>query len=117
MRLLREPALLLTLLATVVRVVTASWLDVSPTTQTLVNAAVTAVAGAVVAVWVKHEGQVPLILGALQSVLALGVGTLGWSASREALIMSLAGAVAAFWVRTQVVAAVPAPVAVGGAVR
>lgn len=110
--LVREPAIILTLVATVVRLLTAHWLNVSPDTQAVVNAFVTAASGVVVAIWVKHNGAVPALLGFVQAALALGVG-FGWniSAGQQALIMSILGSLAALFVRTQVVAPGPVPVA------
>lgn len=110
--LVREPAIILTLVATVVRLLTAHWLDVSPDTQAVVNAFVTAASGVIVALWVKHNGAVPALLGFVQAALALGVG-FGWniSAGQQALIMSILGGLAALFVRTQVVAPGPVPVA------
>lgn len=110
--LIREPAIILTLVATVVRLLTAHWLDVSPDTQAVVNAFVTAASGVVVAIWVKHNGAVPALLGFVQAALALGVG-FGWniSAGQQALVMSILGGFAALFVRTQVVAPGPVPVA------
>ena len=109
-RLARDPALLLTLVASVVRLLAAFKLDFTVEEQSLWNAAAAALAGAAVAVWVKREKQVPAILGALNAVLALAVGYgLHWSPEQQTLIVSAVGAVLAFYTRTQVVAPVPAP--------
>lgn len=110
--LVREPAVILTLVATVVRLLTAHWLDVSPDTQAVVNAFVTAGAGVIVAIWVKHNGALPALLGFVQAALALGVG-FGWniSAGQQALIMSVLGGLVALFTRTQVVAPGPVPLA------
>src|SRR5258708_35318924 len=88
--LIREPAIILTLVATVVRLLTAHWLDVSPDTQAVVNAFVTAASGVIVALWVKHNGAVPALLGFVQAALALGVG-FGWNitARQQAIVMRL----------------------------
>lgn len=113
MRLLREPALLLSLVATAIRLVSAFFIEVSPDRQAWINAAATAVCSATVAVWVRREGQVPAILGAIQALLALAVGFgLHWTGEQQAVFMSFAGTVAAFYTRTQVVAPVPAAPAV-----
>lgn len=102
---IREPAILLTLVATVVRLLTAHWLNTSPDTQAVVNAFVTAVAGVIVAVWVKHNGALPALLGFVQAAIALGVG-FGWniSADQQALVMSVLGGIVALFTRTQVTA-------------
>lgn len=105
MKLFREPALLLSFVATAVRLISAFWVPVSDEQQAWINAAATAIASAIVALWVRHEGQVPAILGAIQAVLALAVGFgLHWTPEQQAIFMSFVGAVAAFYTRTQVVA-------------
>jgi hypothetical protein len=109
-RLARDPAILLTLFATAVRFIAAFWVDVSPEQQGWWNAAAAAVAGVIVAVFVKREKQVPAILGALNALMALAIGYgLHWSAEQQAIVISLAGAVLAAYTRTQVDAPVPAP--------
>ncbi len=111
MRLSREPALYLTLAATLIRLLSAFWLNLSDEEQAVLNAAATAVAGLIVAVWVKRDGQVAGLLGVVQAVLALAVGFgANLSAEAQAVIMSFVGAAAAMFIRTQVDA--PAPPAV-----
>lgn len=101
----RDPALYLFLVATAVRLFSAFILDVSTDTQALVNALATAIAGIVIAVVVRRDGQVPAILGGVQALLALAVGLgLDVSAENQALIMSFVGGLAAAFIRTQVVA-------------
>lgn len=101
----REPALLITLLATIVRVLVAHFVVTTPAAQTWVNAVVTAAGGLVVAVWVKHNGQVPAILGFVQAVLALAVGFgFALSPGEQAAIMSIVGGLAALFVRQHVIA-------------
>lgn len=113
-RLSRDPALYLFLVATAVKLFSAFILKVSPDTQAAVNAVAVAVAAAVVAAVVKHDGQVPAILGVVQALLALAIGLgLHLTADNQALIMTFLGAVAAAFVRTQVVA----PVSATGAVQ
>jgi len=109
MRLSRDPALWMTLFATAVRLFAAFVLHLTDDQQAVLNAAATAIASLVVAVWVRREGQVPAILGVAQALLALvivfGVQV---SAENQAVIMSFVGTVAAAFVRTQVVAPVDA---------
>lgn len=103
----RDPALYLTAFATVVRLVAAFFIDLSPDQQAWLNAVATAVAGLVVAFIVRRDGQVPAILGFVQAVIALAVGFgADLSAEQQAVVMSLIGALAAAFVRTQVVAPV-----------
>lgn len=109
MRLSRDPALYLFLVATAVRLFSAFILDVSTDTQALINALATAIASAIVAIVVVRDRQVPVILGVVQAMLALAVGLgLEVSAENQALIMSFIGGVAAAFVRTQSTAPVSA---------
>lgn len=109
MRLSREPALYLTLFATLVRLLGAFAIHLSDGQQAVLNAAATAIAGLIVALWVRRDGQVAALLGVVQAVLALAVGFgADLSAEAQAIIMSFVGAAAAVVVRTQVTAPVPA---------
>jgi hypothetical protein len=102
-KLSRDPALYLFLVATCVRLFSAFILDVSTDTQALINALATAIAGVIVAVIVRRDGQVPAILGGVQALLALCVGLgLNVSAENQALLMSFVGGLAAAFIRTQV---------------
>jgi len=103
----RDPALWLTLFATAVRLGAAFLFEISDAQQAWLNAAATAIAGLIVAVWVRRDGQVAALLGVAQALLALAIGFgLDVSAENQAVIMSFVGAVAAAFVRTQVVAPV-----------
>lgn len=105
----REPAIYLTLFATAVRFAGAFLIHLTDGQQAVLNAAATAVAGLIVAVWVRRDGQVAAILGVAQALLALAVGFgLNIDAEHQAVIMSVVGAIAAAFVRTQVVAPAPA---------
>lgn len=106
-KLSRDPALYLFLVATAVKLFSAFILHVSDDQQAVINAVAVAVAAAIVATVVKHDGQVAAILGVAQALIALAVGFgLHLSAENQALIMSMLGALAAAFVRTQVVAPV-----------
>jgi hypothetical protein len=108
-KLSREPALYLSLFATLVRLAAAFWWHLGDEQQALLNAAATAVAGLIVALWVARDGQVAALLGVVQAFLALAVGFgLNISAEGQAVIMSFVGAAAATFVRSQVVAPVSA---------
>jgi hypothetical protein len=103
----RDPALYLTLVATAVRLLAAFVIHLSDEQQAVLNAVATAVAGAIVAAIVNRDGQVPALLGVAQALLALAVGFgLHISAENQAIIMSFIGAITAAFVRTQVVAPV-----------
>jgi|ERR1044072_992155 hypothetical protein len=109
MKLSRDPALWLTLFATAVRLFAAFVINLTDGQQAVLNAAATAVASLIVAVWVRRDGQVPAILGVAQALLALAIGFgLHVSAENQAVIMSFVGAVAAAFTRTQVTASVSA---------
>lgn len=114
MKLSRDPALWLTAFATAIRLFSAFVIDLSPDQQAVLNAAVTAIAGLIVAIVVKRDKQIPAALGVIQALLALAVGFgAHLSADQQALIMSFVGAAAAAFTRTQVVA----PVAQDGTPR
>jgi hypothetical protein len=107
LKLSRDPALWLTLFATAVRLAAAFFTDISDEQQAVLNAAATAIAGLVVAVWVRRDGQVAALLGVAQALLALAIGFgLDLSAEGQAVIMSFVGAIAAAFIRTQVTAPV-----------
>jgi hypothetical protein len=106
-KLSRDPALWLTLFATAVRLGAAFIFEISDEQQAVLNAAATAIASLVVALWVARDGQVAALLGVAQALLALAIGFgLDVSAEGQAVIMSFVGAVAAAFIRTQVVAPV-----------
>jgi hypothetical protein len=108
-RLSRDPAIYLSLFATVVRLAAAFVFHLSDNQQAVLNAVATAVAGLAVALWVRRDGQVAAVLGVAQALLALAIGFgLNVSAEGQAIIMSFVGTLAAAFVRTQVVAPVSA---------
>jgi hypothetical protein len=104
----REPAIYLTLFATAVRLLGAYVIHLTDGQQAVLNAVATAVASLIVAFLVA-DGQVAAILGLAQAFLALAVGFgLSIDGEQQAIIMSFVGAAVAMFVRTQVVAPVPA---------
>lgn len=109
--LLREPALWIGLLAMIVQWVPPIIVHLSPVQASVINAAIVAVAGAVTAVLVHNGKAAPAILGAIQAILALGLG-LGLHIPQDvqAEIMAAATALVAAFVRTQVTALPPAHV-------
>ena len=109
LKLSRDPALYLTAFATLVRLVAAFGLNLSDGQQAVLNAVATAVAGLIVAIVVRRDGQIAAILGLIQAGLALAVGFgADLSAETQAVIMSFVGAAAAMFVRTQATAPVTA---------
>jgi hypothetical protein len=108
-RLSRDPAIYLSLFATAVRLIAAFFTPIDPDQQAWLNAGATALAGVVVAIWVRRDGQVAALLGFAQALLALAVGFgLNLDEEGQALIMSFVGTIAAAFVRTQVSAPVSA---------
>jgi hypothetical protein len=106
-RLSRDPAFYVMLAATVIRLVAAFITPISDTQQTLLNAAVAAIGGLVVAVWVKRDGQIAALTGLAAALLALAVGFgANIDAEGQAAIMSFVGVAAAAFIRTQVTAPV-----------
>lgn len=104
----REPALLLGLVAVIVKVVAAFGVDVTADQQAWINAVAAAVVGLGLAI-MAHDGVSAAILGLVQAVIALAVGFgLDWSADKQAIVMSFAAAAVAMFDRTQVTAPVPA---------
>lgn len=109
MKLSREPAIYLTAFATLVRLAAAFWFNLSDGQQAILNAAATAIAGLIVAIWVRRDGQLAALLGLVQGGLALAVGFgAHLSAENQALLMSAVGALVAMFLRTQVTAPVSA---------
>lgn len=103
----REPALYLTLAATGIRLLCGFLLHLSVEQQALVDAAVTAGFGFVVAFVVRRDGQVAAALGVVQALLALAIGLgLRLAPEQQALIMSFVGAIGAAFARTQMTAQV-----------
>lgn len=105
----RDPALYLALFASVVSLLAAFVVHLTDTQQTLLNAGASAGVGLVVALWVRHDGQVAAILGVAQAALSLAVGFGAHvSAENQSLILTAVASAVAMFVRTQVVAPVNA---------
>lgn len=105
----REPALWLTLIAVVVKVVSAFVVEVSPEAQTWINAAAAAGMGLIVAI-VARDSIGAAVLGFAQAVLALAAGFgLNWTTAQQAIVLSLVTVIVGMFDRTQVTAPVPAP--------
>lgn len=100
----REPAAWLALVAILVKLVSAFWVNVSVDEQSLINAVAAAVVGLVVA-FSTHDGIAAAVYGFAQSALALAVGFgLQWSADQQAVLLSAVSVVLALFTRTQVTA-------------
>lgn len=104
----REPALILSLAASTIRLLAAFLVELTTEQQAVLNAVVAAAVGLAIAAKVR-DGQVAAVLGLVQAVLALAVGFgLEISADNQAVIMSFVGTALAAFVRTQVIAPVSA---------
>lgn len=104
----REPAVLLGLVAVLVKLVAAFGVDVSSEQQAVINAVAAAAVGVTLAV-MASDGIGAALLGFIQAALALAVGFgLDWSAEQQAVVLSVAAGVVAMWDRTQVTAPVAA---------
>lgn len=105
----RDPALTATAIATGIRLLAAFAFNLNENQQALLNAVVVAAAAAWVAFAVRREGQVPAVLGLAQALLALALGFgLEVNPELQAMIMSFVGLIVSMFIRTQVVAPVPA---------
>jgi hypothetical protein len=108
-KLSRDPAFYVTLVATIVRLLAAFVFELSADQQTWLNAGAAAVGGLIVAVWVRRDGQVAALTGLASALLAIAVGFGAHiSAEGQAAIMSFVGTAAAAFIRTQVTAPVSA---------
>ena len=122
-RLARDPAVYTALVAALVMLVSTFVWNLSDTQQGTVNGLAVAIAGAWAA-WKVSDGQLPLLLGILKAILAVGISFgLHLDDGKQLVIMTLAAAIGAMFVRTQVGAPVPPPAStaqpvlpVGGAV-
>ncbi|WP_327259928.1 hypothetical protein [Streptomyces sp. NBC_01240] len=104
----REPAVLLGLVAVLVKLVAAFGVEVSGEQQAVINAVAAAAVGVTLAV-MAHDGVGAALVGFIQAAVALAVGFgLDWSAEQQAVVLSVAAAVVAMWDRTQITAPVPA---------
>lgn len=105
----REPALWLALISASISMVSAFFFELTIEQQGVLNAGAAAVAGLITAVMVKSDQLVPAILGAVSAVLAIGLAFgLRLDQADQATIMAFATAAVHMFVRTQVLAPVPA---------
>ena len=105
----REPALLLGLISALVQFLSATFLPLTDTQQGVVNVVAGAVVAVVLAWQVSAEKAAAALVGLVQALVAavLAFG-LDLSAATQSSIMVLVVAAASFFIRTQVVAPVPA---------
>lgn len=107
MKLSRDPALWLGLIAAVVQLVAAFIFPLSTEQQAVLNAFAVGIAGALTAFFVRRDGQAAAIVGLAQAAIAVGLGFgLDIKPEGQAAIMAFVSTAAAAFVRTQVVAKV-----------
>ncbi|RJL19343.1 hypothetical protein D5H75_40480 [Bailinhaonella thermotolerans] len=104
MRLTAEPPILLALISSAVQLAAVTWLPMSDTVVSLINAAVIALAGVVTA-WATRTTDngsrvLAAIVGAAEALVALALA-LGWDWTPEQItpLMSLIQLAAAAWLR------------------
>lgn len=113
----RDPVIYSNLVAALVMFVSTFVFNLSPEVQGSVNALAVFLAGAVGAAKTA-DGQLALAIGALKGLLAIGIGFgLHISDGQQLVIMTLAVALGAAFVRTQVAPATAPPLAVSTTVR
>lgn len=104
----REPAVFWAMIAAVLQGASLL-LGFDPQVQGLLNAALVAAAGFATAAMVSVDAALPALVGLTSAVLALVIGFgIGVPDTTQVAVMAVVTAVAAFWVRAQVVAPVPA---------
>lgn len=99
----REPALFAKLSAVLIMLLSTTFTHWSGETQGIVNAAVLAVAGFVVAWKVAHEKALGMLSGVAGALLSLA-GAFDWhlTAEQNTAVMSAISVAVAFWLRGQV---------------
>jgi hypothetical protein len=105
----REPALILGLLAAAVQLFSATVLPLTVDQQGVLNAVAVAVLGFATAAAVSAEKAAPAVLGVVQAVLACALAFgLALDPAVQGAVMAFTTALVSAFVRTQVVAPVPA---------
>jgi hypothetical protein len=102
----REPIAIVAVLVALAQVLSALALHLSDEQQGSINAAVALVAGLVSALLVSLDKALPLIGGAAQAVISVGLA-FGWQLDpvAQSAVMALISALTAAFLRTQVTAA------------
>jgi hypothetical protein len=105
----REPVYILGFIAALLEALSAFGVDLSATTQTLINAVAAAAVGLITAIVLKSGALAAAIVQFAQAVMALAVGFgLDWSADDQSKVMAAIGALVTLWLREKVTAPVPA---------
>lgn len=104
----REPAVFLGFIVALVQLVSSLFLSLTDEQQGLLNGAVAALAGVVVAALVSFDRALPLLVGLVQSLIAVGLAFgLELDPTTQSVILGAVASGVALFTRTQVVAAAP----------
>lgn len=105
----REPSMILGAIAAAIQLLSATLLPLDTVQQGVLNAVAVAVIGLVTAAAVSSEKAAPAVLGLVQAVLACALAFgLAMSPETQGAVMAFVTAAVSIFVRTQVVAPVPA---------
>jgi len=103
----REPVYLLGFIAAFLQALSAFGVDISPNTQTAINAVSAAAVGLITAIVLKTGALAAMIVQFAQAVMALCVGLgLDWSADHQSKVMAAIAALVTLWLRERVTAPV-----------
>lgn len=105
----REVSMWVSLAVAAVAVLSALWLGWDMETQGVVNAALAALGGVVVAVFVQRDKILPAVVGFAEAVLAVTLAfNVDVSPEAQSSVLALVTVATGFFVRQNVVAPVPA---------
>ena len=105
----REPVYILGFIAALLQALSAFGVDISDSTQTLINAVSAAAVGLITAIVLKNGALAAMIVQFAQAVMALCVGLgLDWSADHQSKVMAAIAALITLWLRERVTAPVQA---------
>lgn len=103
----REPVYFLGFIAAALQALSAFGVNLSDTTQTLINAVAAAAVGLISAIVLKNGALAAALVQFAQAVMALCVGFgLDWSADDQSKVMAAIGALVTLWLREKVTAPV-----------
>jgi hypothetical protein len=104
----RDPVWYTNLGAVFLMAISTFWLHLSDTQQGALNAGLLALAGIVIAMQLRSEGQLAMAVQLLKALIAIGLAFgLHLSDDQQFVLVSLVTAVGSGFLRTQVVAPVP----------
>jgi len=104
----RDPVWYTNLFAVLVSAVSVFGLNLSADQQGTLNAVVVSVAGVVIAIKLRSEGQLAVVVHLVQAVISAGLAFgLHMSAEQQLVVLALVQAVGSGFLRTQVTAPVP----------